>query len=341
MLVIAVGLAALAGGCGTSASPHAAPSSSSAPIPPAHLSAAQLARLPSANTFGRLQAEPRDLGPSVPGPGVVLHPTAARVVYASPGGPPVAVLPSTQLGSPTWVPVVRSRPGWDLVLLPTRPNGSAGWVYLGDGGLQAASDAYRIEVNLAGYRLTVTDGGRTLGSWAVAVGAPLTPTPTGRTFLLASAAPAHPTFSPLILPLGLHSDALESFDGGPGTVALHGWPDPTVFGHPVSHGCVRVPAAALRVLVRIPIGSLVTIVSRPGAAPQAGSRGSADQPLVALRHGDRAAQAPAAGLFRILGLPRPAVLLGQAQVAASPSAGHEPAAPGQSRYPGGSGRDGR
>ena len=49
------------------------------------------------------------------------------------------------------------------------------------------------------------------------------------------------------------------YGGGPGTVALHGWPDPAVFGHPVSHGCVRVPAAALRALARIPLGSAVTI----------------------------------------------------------------------------------
>lgn len=284
MLVIAIGLAALAGGCGTPVSPRAAPPSTSAPAVPAHLSAAQVGRLPRATTFGRLQGEPRELDPAAAGPGVVLHPTATRVVYARPGGPPVAALPSTELGSPTWVPVVRSQPGWDLVLLPTRPNGSAGWVYLGNGGLQAASDAYRIEVSLADYRLSVTDGGRTVGTWAVAVGAADTPTPTGRTFLLASAAPVHPTFSPLILPMGLHSDALGTFGGGPGTVAFHGWPDPGVFGHPVSHGCVRVPAAALRVLSRVPIGSLVTIISGRAAGPA----GRPAAQLITPRRGDRA-----------------------------------------------------
>jgi hypothetical protein len=259
MLVITAGLAVLVCGCGSPSSPSAAPSSSSAPVRPAHLSAAQRARLPRATTFGRLQGEPRDPDPSGPGLGIVLHPTATQVVYARPGGPAVAALPARQLGGPTWVPVVQSQPGWDRVLLPARPNGSMGWVYLGNGGLQTAADPYRIEVNLRDYRLSVTDNGRTLGTWTVAVGAPHTPTPTGRTFLLASAAPVHPTFSPLILALGLHSDALGSFDGGPGTVALHGWPEPAVFGHPVSHGCVRVPAAALRALSRIPLGSPVTI----------------------------------------------------------------------------------
>ena len=86
------------------------------------------------------------------------------------------------------------------------------------------------------------------------MGAPGTPTPTGRTFLLAAVAPRHPTYSPLILPLGMHSHTLSTFGGGPGTVGLHGWPDPSVFGHAVSHGCVRVPPAALAGPVRHPPG---------------------------------------------------------------------------------------
>ena len=88
---------------------------------------------------------------------------------------------------------------------------------------------------------------------------PGTPTPIGRTFLLALLAPPHPTYSPLILPLGFHSNTLDTYGGGPGTVGVHGWPDPSVFGRAVSHGCVRVPAAVLHVLSEVPIGSLVLI----------------------------------------------------------------------------------
>ena len=191
----------------------------------------------------------------------MLHPETTRVIYFRPGGPPVAALPTIQLGSPTWVPVVQSQPGWDRVLLPTRPNRSTGWIYLGGGGLQIAYSPYRVQINLATRRLTILDDGHPLGSWAVADGAASTPTPTGRTFLLASLAPRQPTYSPLILPLGAHSDTLTTYGGGPGTVALHGWPDTAVFGHAVSHGCVRVPPAALRALSRIPLGSPVMITS--------------------------------------------------------------------------------
>jgi L,D-transpeptidase catalytic domain len=259
------GVALLVSACGVASPPRAAPyAEPGAPARPVPLSAAEIGRLPLATTFGSLSAAPQDPDPFAAEKGLVLHPTATRVVYARPGGPPVAALPVSELGGPTWVPVVASQPGWDRVLLPTRPNRSTGWIYLPGGGLQIASDGYRIAVDLADDRLTVTDSGRRLGAWPVAVGAAATPTPTGRTFLLASMAPVHPTYSPLILALGLHSSMLGSFGGGPGTVGLHGWPDPAVFGHPVSHGCIRVPEAALRVLARIPIGSSVMIVSKPG-----------------------------------------------------------------------------
>jgi lipoprotein-anchoring transpeptidase ErfK/SrfK len=259
--VIALAGAGLISGCGAARTPHAPlPAAATPPVLPVHVSAAQLARLPMATTFGRSPAAPQDPDPFKPETGTVLHPTVKEVVYARPGGPPVAALPTSELGSPTWVPVVQSQSGWDRILLPTRPNRSTGWIYLKGGGLITAYSAYQVEINLAAYRLTVLDARRSLGSWTVAVGAPGTPTPAGRTFLLASLAPVHPTYSPLILPLGLHSNTLTTFGGGPGTVGLHGWPDTAVFGHAVSHGCVRVPASALRILAQIPLGSSVMIV---------------------------------------------------------------------------------
>jgi lipoprotein-anchoring transpeptidase ErfK/SrfK len=253
--VITTAVAALAVGCGTAGPSHAAPP------PPVHLTSADMALLPAATTYGTTPAAPTDPAPFAPETGLVLHPEATRAVYARPGGLPVAALPATEIGSPTWVPVVQSQPGWDLVLLPARPNRSAGWIYLGGGGLQTAYTPYQVRISLATRQLTILDAGHSLGSWTVADGEAGTPTPTGRTFLLASLAPRQPTYSPLILPLGAHSDTLSTYGGGPGTVALHGWPDPAVFGQAVSHGCVRVPPAALRALSRVPLGSPVIITS--------------------------------------------------------------------------------
>jgi lipoprotein-anchoring transpeptidase ErfK/SrfK len=255
--------AVLVAGCGHSGSSpaHANSPAAAAPVSPRQVSAAQLARLPQATTYARLHGVPTDPDPATLTSGLVVHPRTTQAVYATPGGAPVAALPSTELGSPTWVPVIQSRPRWDLILLPARPNHASGWIYTGGRALQSAETPYVISVNLAARQVTVLDSGQKVGAWTVAVGAPGTPTPTGRTFLMASLQPANPTYTPLILPLGAHSDTLDTFGGGPGTVALHGWPDTSVFGHAITHGCVRVPPAALDMLSHVPLGSLVLIRS--------------------------------------------------------------------------------
>jgi hypothetical protein len=116
----------------------------------------------------------------------------------------VATLPDKELGGPTWVPVVETKPGWDRVLLPSRPNGSTGWI--ASDKVQKAKSPYTVKVDTSARRLSLLKSGRSLGTWTVAVGAPKTPTPAGRTFILASLAPSKPTYSPLILPVGAHSE---------------------------------------------------------------------------------------------------------------------------------------
>ena len=228
-------------------------------MPPVSVSAAQAAKLPQATTYATIPAAPTDPARFAVTNGLVVHPLAAQVVYAGPGKAPVAVLPATELGAPTWVPVVRTGAGWDQVLLPSRPDHITGWIYTTGAKLDTRHTSYLLRVNLGAHRLSVYNDGRLLGQWTVAIGAPGTPTPTGRTFLLALLAPPDPTYSPLIVPLGTHSNALSTYGGGPGTVGIHGWPDPSVFGHSVSNGCVRVPSAALQLVSTIPLGSLVVI----------------------------------------------------------------------------------
>ena len=231
-------------------------------VPPVQVSPQQFAQLTQATTYTSIPAASLDQDPFAVTDGLVMHPLTAQVVYVAPGGKPIAVLPTTELGGPTWVPVVQGSPGWVRVLLPSRPNGATGWIFT-DGtaasGLMIRTSPYLITIEVGARKLSVDDNGALLGTWTVAVGAPRTPTPTGRTFLLALLAPPSPTYSPLILPLGAHSSAFSNFGGGPGTVGIHGWPDPSVFGQAISNGCVRVPAAALRLISRIPIGTLVLI----------------------------------------------------------------------------------
>jgi lipoprotein-anchoring transpeptidase ErfK/SrfK len=251
LTVVAAGAAAIAllvTGCGGKSKDQPASSPDGAPA---------AGKLPQATTYATLKNIPKDSGPLTGADGTVAHPTAALPVSATPGGPPVATLPDKELGGPTWVPVVETKPGWDRVLLPSRPNGSTGWI--ASDKVQKAKSPYTVKVDTSARRLSLLKSGRSLGTWTVAVGAPKTPTPAGRTFILASLAPSKPTYSPLILPVGAHSESLDTFGGGPGTVAFHGWPTKSVFGQAVTHGCVRVPADALKLLAKVPLGTPVSI----------------------------------------------------------------------------------
>ncbi|GAB3672665.1 hypothetical protein GCM10027589_42250 [Actinocorallia lasiicapitis] len=216
------------------------------------------ANLPESTTFTTIKNLPKDPSPGRLPDGTVARPRQAVPIHTAPDGKPVAMLPATQLSGPTWVPVIETVPGWHRVLLPSRPNRSTGWIR--SDGVETAHSPYAIKVGLRYKRLTLLQAGRPVGTWPVAVGTADTPTPVGRTFLLATLAPTKPP-SGVVLPVGAHSATLDTFGGGPGTVAFHGWPDAKVFGRAASHGCVRVPPAALKALSSVPLGSPVLITS--------------------------------------------------------------------------------
>ena len=218
---------------------------------------ATLAALPEATTTTVLPAAPVDPDRFASTPGAVVHPTAPLAVFDTPAGTPIARLPVTQLGNDTWLPTIDEQPGWIRVLLPSRPNGATGWVDATR--MRVAHSPYQIRINLAERTLRLLRDGQDAGTWSVATGAPDTPTPPGRTFLLASTRDPTRPGAAVTLPLGAHSSILDTFDGGPGTVAIHAWSDPAVFGTAASHGCLRVSDAAIRALLPVPLGTLVVI----------------------------------------------------------------------------------
>ncbi|HEU5483992.1 MAG TPA: L,D-transpeptidase [Microlunatus sp.] len=227
---------------------------------PRAVNAAELAALPAASTFATVAGAPKDPAPDAETGGMVVHPAVTVAVFAAPGGAPIAALPTHQLGSDTWLPVLAEQPGWALVALPVRPNGTTGWLYINDPLITVARTPYRIVVDRATFILTLSRDGIAVGRWTVGIGKPHAVTPAGRTFLLASIRDNRPTFSPIVLPLGAHSDTYTSYGGGPGTVALHTWPTPDVYGRASSDGCVRIPPDALTVIsTTVPLGTVVVI----------------------------------------------------------------------------------
>ncbi|GGL18467.1 hypothetical protein Sme01_72630 [Sphaerisporangium melleum] len=229
------------------------------PIAPAKVTAKQFAALPHSTTWTTVGKARPDPQPFAFSDGLVVHPRKATVVYAEPGGPAIAVLPAEQLDNPTWLPVVETRPGWMRVLLPSRPNRSTGWIHAADGQIKQSRSPYQVRIDLSDRRMAILKDGRETGSWKVGIGTRQTPTPVGRTFLLASLAPSGVDYSPVILPLGSHSEKLRTYDGGPGTIGLHGWPDSGVFGEAISHGCVRLPKPALDAATHLPLGTMILI----------------------------------------------------------------------------------
>ncbi len=244
-------MALLATGCGNEPQRSA--------VAPVAVSAEELTKLPESTTYADVPESATD-DPSDPGTGEVLHPTEDLVVYAGVGGPPIAKLPPRQVGSPTWVPVTAKRGDWKKILLPSRPNGSAGWVYAGGAApVETARNEYTVNVDLAAFGLEIVHNGEQAGRWKIGIGKPEYPTPKGRAYIVASVEETVNTYSPIVLPLSVHSDAHETFGDGPGTVGIHTWPDDGFTAKADSDGCIRVPQEALDRLVELPLGTIVNI----------------------------------------------------------------------------------
>lgn len=211
--------------------------------------------LPESTTYTTVAGAPRDVGAGATD-GLLVHPVRTAAVYDAAGGKAIARITPTQFGD-VWLPVIAQKTGWVQVLLPSKPNGSTGWLRADD--TTAARSPFTIAVHLRAKRLELRRGADVVGTWTVGIGKASAPTPTGRTFLLGAFRDPKQKYSPVILPLGVHSPTLDSFGGGPGTVAIHTWPTDDVFGSASSDGCVRVPADALDHLTGVPLGTVVLI----------------------------------------------------------------------------------
>ena len=140
---------------------------------------------------------------------------------------------------------------WLRLRLPWRPNEAAGWVNANEISLEKTP--WRIEVSTAKRTLTLLRAGASVRTISVVVGKPSTPTPGGL-FAIVWAIPWYPKdfLGSWVLELTAHSNVLKQFDGGDGTVGIHGRGgasllDPLGSAH--SHGCIRLANNAIDWLV--------------------------------------------------------------------------------------------
>lgn len=159
--------------------------------------------------------------------------------------------------------LVRDRHGdWLRVLLPLRPNGSEGWIKASE--VTLASHHYKITVELAAHRLTVTNGKDTILDTAVGVGTVDTPTPGGLYYTKELFQPPDPNgpYGHFAYGLSGFSNVLTSFRGGDGVIGIHGTNNPSTVGKDISHGCLRITNEAIEMLARrLPLGVPVEILA--------------------------------------------------------------------------------
>jgi lipoprotein-anchoring transpeptidase ErfK/SrfK len=155
-----------------------------------------------------------------------------------------------------------TRGRWVHVFLPSRPNGSLGWIR--SRAVRMYDNHYRLVVRLRAHRLQLWKRRHLLATFPVATGTRSTPTPRGLFYIVELLQPDDPggSYGPYSFGLSAHSNVLQTFAGGDGRVGLHGTNEPGLIGTSVSHGCIRLRNAAVRRLARIlPLGTPVYVRS--------------------------------------------------------------------------------
>jgi lipoprotein-anchoring transpeptidase ErfK/SrfK len=248
-LAVAAGLVVLAGatGCGSSSSGAVRTTPGLQPAPKGQR-AAEPAPLALRTSSGA------DIGAKV---------TAKALLRAAPGGRSVAtVTPSTEFGSPRILAVVRRRPGWLGVIAPELGNGRIGWI--AQRRAELVAEPVRIRIDLGERRLTVLRRGRAVLRMPVGVGAPGTPTPTGR-FEVTDGLRTTPgsVYGCCILALSAHQPHISQGWTGGDRIAVHGTTAPSTIGEATSHGCLHAADADLRRLLKLAtLGARVEIRRR-------------------------------------------------------------------------------
>ena len=148
---------------------------------------------------------------------------------------------------------------WVRVRVPGRPNGRTGWVPRW--GLRPFRIVRtRLEIDKRRLTAKLYDRGRVVWRSRVGIGAPGTPTPSGRFWIRERAhfGSAGGPYGPIAFGTSAYS-VLSDWPGG-GVVGIHGTNAPSLIPGRPSHGCIRVKNGKILALARrLPLGTPVII----------------------------------------------------------------------------------
>ena len=195
------------------------------------------------------------------------------LVYGSIAGDPVALMPAVNfLGDSSVIVPVETVGNWALVLLPSRqrlpsasggfaPAQSMGWIRR-DLLRNPTRLAAHVVIALSARTMTIVTSAEndSHAVFAVGVGTAATPTPSNVTGYLQARYldPAQNQRTRAVQLTSLHSSVADEPYGGSdgGLIGIHY--ETTATGA-ISHGCVRLSAAALAAVSALPLGTLITI----------------------------------------------------------------------------------
>jgi lipoprotein-anchoring transpeptidase ErfK/SrfK len=183
--------------------------------------------------------------------------TRSTTLRGAPSGHAIARLPKrTEFDSPVELWVVRRSGAWLGVVSTLAGNGHVGWIPRSATALTRVP--WEINVSLSARRATVLHGGKVVKRYTIAVGAPGSPTPTGRfavTDRLTTGDPSGP-YGCCILALSARSPhAIQGWAGG-NRIAIHSTPETSSIGQAASHGCMRLTLAEGKWLLdHVPLGT--------------------------------------------------------------------------------------
>jgi lipoprotein-anchoring transpeptidase ErfK/SrfK len=148
---------------------------------------------------------------------------------------------------------------WVRVRLPIRPNGSTGWIPRDAVGTIRLVYT-RLVIDRSLFTATLYRRGRAIFHTRVGVGKPFWPTPKGEFYIREKLTGfTDPIYGPLAFGTNARSNVLTDWLNG-GFIGIHGTNQPGILPGQVSHGCVRMPNAAILRLARLmPVGTPVTI----------------------------------------------------------------------------------
>jgi lipoprotein-anchoring transpeptidase ErfK/SrfK len=181
-------------------------------------------------------------------------------VYKAADGKVVQTKVKNPLSSRAVFGVIEETADYYLVNLPTRPNGSRGWIKKTD--VSTYRTPFRVVISLTEKRLAVYEGDQLIIAANVAIGKAATPTPTGEFYvywLRATTAKQKTGWGDFVFGL---SGFGNNTNYGEGRIGIHGTDNAALIGTPASAGCVRVSNEVIRQMRKtLFLGTPVTIVA--------------------------------------------------------------------------------